>query len=82
MPTVKKLLKKMKQQPNGITPDEADRILQHYGYTLKRKEGSHFQYVNTEKRELISIVVNKKTLKRPYVEDILSRVGGDENEDD
>lgn len=81
MPTVKKLVDKMRRQPNGITPSEADRVLKHYGYMLNRKEGSHFQYLNTDKQDMITIVVNKKQLKKAYVEDILSRIGGDDEKE-
>ena len=80
MPPVKKIIKKMKSQPNGITPSEADKVLQHYGYKRKRQKGSHAQYVNEETGDLTTIKI-ESPLKRPYVEDILKRIGGGENGD-
>lgn len=80
MPPVKKIIKKMKSQPNGITPSEADKVLQHYGYKRKRQKGSHTQYVNEKTGDLTTIKI-ESPLKRPYVEDILKRIGGGENGD-
>ena len=79
MPPVKKIIQKMRNQPNGITPSEADKVLRHYGYILKRQKGSHAQYVNEATGDLTTIKI-ETPLKRPYVEDILNRIGGDENE--
>lgn len=81
MPPVKKIIKKMKNQPNGITPSEADKVLRHYGYVLKRQKGSHAQYVNETTGDLTTIKI-ETPLKRPYVEDILLRIGGSESDED
>ena len=32
MATIKKLIQKMKNQAHGIIPEEADRVLRHFGY--------------------------------------------------
>ena len=32
MPTVEKIIEKMKRQPNGIRIEEADKVLRAYGY--------------------------------------------------
>lgn len=39
VPTVKKLIEKMKQQPNGIRPEEIDKVLAVYGYIPARQKG-------------------------------------------
>lgn len=41
MPNVKKLIEKMKQQPSGIRPEEAEKVLAAYGYVPVRQKGSH-----------------------------------------
>lgn len=33
MPSISKVIDKMKRQPNGIRPEEAERVLNAYGYT-------------------------------------------------
>ncbi len=38
MPNIKKLIEKMKQQPNGIRPGEIDKVLAAYGYILARQK--------------------------------------------
>jgi len=73
MAGVKKLVQKMKIQPHGITLEEADRVLRHYGYTCKRIEGSHRQYAGTEK-DVITIVGTGQ-IKKAYVISILKRIG-------
>ena len=35
MSSVDKIIEKMKRQPNGIRPDEAERVLNAYGYQLE-----------------------------------------------
>lgn len=37
MPSVQKLIQKMKQQPNGIRSNEIVRVLENSGYTMKSK---------------------------------------------
>ena len=73
MAGVGKLVDKMKNQPHGITPDEADRVLRHYGYDCKRMEGSHRQYINAT-GDIITIVARGQ-LKKAYVVAILERIG-------
>lgn len=37
MPSVEKIIEKMKRQPNGIRPEEADKVLNAYGYEPVRQ---------------------------------------------
>jgi len=73
MAGIKKLIQKMKDQPHGITLDEADRVLRHYGYVCRRMEGSHRQYAGKDK-DVITIVA-KGQIKKAYITDILKRIG-------
>ena len=63
----------MKNQPNGIIPQEADRVLSANGYRLDRQKGSHCQYVNVSGDVLT--VVYSNPLKKAYVTAILERIG-------
>ncbi len=73
MSNVDKIIDKMKRQPNGIRPEEADKVLNAFGYKLVRQRGSHRQYLNKKTGELTTI--KKETpLKKVYVVDILNRI--------
>jgi len=75
MAGIKKLIQKMKNQPHGIILEEADRVLHHYGYSCKRRKGSHCQYINSN-GDVITIVAEKK-IKKAYITAILERIGED-----
>lgn len=55
MPNVKKLIEKMKEQPNGVRPEEVEKVLGAYGYIPVRQKGSHKHYLNKETGDLITI---------------------------
>lgn len=74
MPSVEKIIEKMKRQPNGVRPEEADRVLRHYNYIPVRQKGSHKQYLNEQTRDLTTIK-QETPLKKAYVVDILKRIG-------
>ena len=63
----------MKRQPNGIRPEEADKVLNAYGYQVVRQKGSHKQYLNKKTGELTTIK-QENPLKKVYVLDILNRI--------
>lgn len=73
MSKVEKIISKMKMQPNGIRPEEADKVLRAYGYIPMRQEGSHKHYLSGN-GDLITIP-QKNPLKKWYVQDILDRIG-------
>lgn len=64
----------MIRQPNGIRPEEAEKVLKEYGYEAVRQKGSHKHYLNRETGELITIK-QESPLKKAYVMDILKRIG-------
>ncbi|MBQ9564372.1 MAG: type II toxin-antitoxin system HicA family toxin, partial [Synergistaceae bacterium] len=45
---VDKLIEKMKRQPNGIRPEEAEKVLAAFGYLPVRQKGSHVHYLNRQ----------------------------------
>lgn len=69
---VKKIIEKMKRQPNGIKITEIDKVLYYYGYTLDRQKGSHRQYINS-KGDVITIK-DENPVKAVYVKDVLNRI--------
>ena len=73
MAGVEKLIRKMKNQPNGISPQEAGKVLNAKGYRFARRNGSHCQYVN-ESGDVITIL-DKNPLKKAYIVEILERIG-------
>ena len=62
----------MKSQPNGISPQEADKVLAAYGYTMLRQRSSHRSYRN-DAGEMVIIAV-KNPLRAACVKDILQRI--------
>ena len=74
MPTVKKLIGKMKQQPNGMRPEEIEKVLGAYGYVPVRQKGRHKHYLNKETGDLITIK-QENPLKKANVVDVLNRIG-------
>lgn len=74
MPSVEKIIEKMKRQSNGIRPEEAEKVLKAYGYEPVRQKGSHKQYLNKKTGDLTTIK-QENPLKRAYIIDILNRIG-------
>ena len=74
MANVEKIISKMKNQPNGISPQEAEKVLFAKGYRFDRQNGSHRHYIN-ESGDVITIIANKNPLKKVYVIEILKRIG-------
>lgn len=73
MPGVEKIIDKMKRQPNGIRPEEAEKVLKAYGYEPVRQKGSYKQYLNKETGDLTTIK-QENPLKKAYIVDILNRI--------
>jgi len=73
MAGIEKLILKMKNQPNGISPQEAGKVLNAKGYRFARQNGSHCHYVN-ENGDVITIL-DKNPLKKAYIVEILDRIG-------
>lgn len=72
MPNVKKIIEKMKTQPNGIRCEEAEKVLTYGGYRCDRQKGSHMQFIN-DKGDVFTL--KKETpIKAVYVKEILQRI--------
>ena len=71
MPSVKKIIEKMKNQPRGIRLEEAEKVLAAFGYDFNRQRGSHRHYLSAQGDR----ITLKDPLKISYVEKILERIG-------
>ena len=74
MASVKKLIQKMKDQPNGITFQEASRVLEKKGYHFIRRNSSHCSFRN-DSGDIITVVDRKDAVKKVYIAAILERIG-------
>lgn len=79
MPTVEKIIEKMKTSPNSITDRELQRVLNYKGFKQSHRKGSHITFYNDETETSITIPL-KKIIKECYVKDALVKIGEkDEN---
>ena len=77
MSHIDKIIEKMQRQHNGIRVEEAERVLNAYGYVLVRQRGSHRQYLNKE-TGMLTTIKQENPLKKVYVVDILNRISQQE----
>ena len=73
MASVQKIIDKMKRQPHGVRYEEGRKVLEGIGYELTTKNGSHRNFRNAA-GDLLTIKEETPTLKKHYVDKILSRV--------
>ena len=79
MPTVEKIIEKMKTSPNSITERELLRVLNNKGFKQSHRSGSHATFYNDETETTIVIPL-KRIIKECYVKDALAKIGEkDEN---
>ena len=73
MPSIEKIIAKMKRQPNGIRFQELSKVLEYNGYKMKSKTGtSHRNFIN-DKGDVITIK-EETPLKAVYVKNVLKRI--------
>jgi predicted RNA binding protein YcfA (HicA-like mRNA interferase family) len=73
MPSVEKIIQKMRNQPNGISLQEAARVLESGGYHFSRQRGSHCHYIN-DSGDVITVAANTPAIKKAYAAAILERI--------
>ena len=71
LPSVKKIIEKMKNQPRGVRLEEAEKVLAAYGYYFNRQKGSHRHFIN----DMGDLITLKNPLKISYIVEILERIG-------
>ena len=77
MPSIEKIIEKMKNQPNGIRFSEIEKVLNYLEYYETRQKGSHKRFKNKEKQESITLP-EQNPIKAVYVKQILEMLGDDE----
>ena len=73
MGRIEKILEKMRNQPRGITYEEAAKVLESRGYVLVRSNGSHRVFRNDAGN--VFVLKEKNPLKISYITEILERLG-------
>lgn len=75
-----KLIKKMRNQPNGMRPEEMEQILINLGYKFRNQEGSHKHFLKEFKdgrTHRFDLIMNKNPVKRYLVDDLLEIIDGE-----
>jgi predicted RNA binding protein YcfA (HicA-like mRNA interferase family) len=73
MPSVEKIIEKMKNQPNGIMPEEAGKVLEAKGYHSLRQKGSHHSFRNSS--GAVIVMAEHRPINKACVDDILKAIG-------
>lgn len=73
MAKIEKIIKKMMNQPKGITFAEIKKVLIHIGYVEKRITGSHHHFEN--EKGLVTTVKRENPVNVEAVKDALKRLG-------
>ncbi|MED4887778.1 type II toxin-antitoxin system HicA family toxin [Lysinibacillus fusiformis] len=73
MAKIEKIIKKMKNQPKGITFAEIKKVLVHNGYEEIRIRGSHHHFRNEQ--GLVTTIKRENPVDIQAVEDVLNRIG-------
>lgn len=74
-----KLIKKLRNQPNGMSPEEMEQILIHIGYKFRNQEGSHKHFLRVKNgvNHRFDLVMNKNPVKRYLVDYLLEIIYGE-----
>ena len=75
MASVAKIVEKMKNQPNGIRFEEAEKVLNYYGYVATTKKGSH-RIFRSKNGKHLSVPYKTPAIDKFYVGEILKRIEG------
>lgn len=69
-----KIINKMRRQPNGISPEDAERVLNYLGFEKRRTRGSHRRFKRKSDGRWFSLVISQNPVKKYLIEEILSIV--------
>jgi predicted RNA binding protein YcfA (HicA-like mRNA interferase family) len=64
----------------SLSPKELIKILQSYGFELKRIKGSHHYFVNPANNRITVVAMHTKTIPKGTLYAILKQAGIDKNE--
>lgn len=69
-----KLIDKMRHQPNGISPKEAEKVLNSLGFIHRNTKGSHKHFKRKSDGRWFTLVMSNNPIKKYLVDDILNIV--------
>lgn len=74
-----KLIKKLRNQPNGMSPEEMEQIFVYIGYEFRNQVGSHKHFVRivNGRQHRFDLLMNKNPVKRYLVDDLLEIIEGE-----
>lgn len=82
MSKLKKLLKRIRNNPKNVRFEELDKILIHYGFTKRQSSGGSSHYYYTKGEKLLSVPFHKPHIKVIYVERAIELLEGEINDDE
>lgn len=71
---VVKIIEKMRNQPNGISPTDAEKVLNYLGFEEKNTKGSHKHFRRKSDGRWYTLVISQNPIKKYFVDDILEFV--------
>ncbi|MEM6283392.1 MAG: type II toxin-antitoxin system HicA family toxin [Chloroflexota bacterium] len=78
-----KLLEKLRNNPKNVRFEDLQKLLESFGFVLKRSSGSHHSFVGTINSEKVLLVVPyRRPLKAIYVKKALKLIERIENAED
>lgn len=69
-----KIINKMRRQPNGISPEDAERVLNYLGFEARRTKGSHKRFKRKNDGRWFTLVISQNPVKKYLIEEILNIV--------
>ena len=69
-----KLIDKMRRQPNGISPKEAEKVLIKLGFIHSNTKGSHKHFKRKSDGRWFTLVISYNPIKKYLVDEILNIV--------
>ncbi|WP_155811715.1 type II toxin-antitoxin system HicA family toxin [Anaerococcus tetradius] len=74
-----KLIKKMKTNPNNISPDEIEKVLEWEGFERRKSNaGSHKVFKRKSDGKVFNLVLARNPVKKYQVEDLLKILDGED----
>ena len=69
-----KIIDKMRRQPNGISPKEAEKVLIKLGFIHRNTKGSHKHFKRKSDGRWFTLVISYNPIKKYLVDEILNIV--------
>ncbi len=84
MSQIDKLIERLRRRPKDVSPDDLDKLLRFYDFSVHHNDGSHYTYYHPKLKDIITIP-SKRPVKVVYVDKVIKAIellgALDENED-